>query len=108
MTPDTKPNLELKRRNTTTPARVLATQAIEAIFAKKGTDIIFIPSIFSGKDLWKECLSFEELKIVNDLKMATNDIESLLDFSLGDKCTIKTAIHKIASQSAQYHHLHSD
>jgi hypothetical protein len=49
-------------------------------------------------------LSSKELKIINDLMVATNDIISLLDFPLGEKYTIKTAFQKIASDFKQYHH----
>jgi hypothetical protein len=72
--------------------------------SKNGIDIIFIPSILFGKELWKDCLSSKELTIINDLMVATNNIKSLLDFPMGEKYTIKTAFQMIASDYKQYHH----
>ena len=55
-------------------------------------DLIYIPTIYSAFDSWKQCLTEKEIVVISDLKIACNDLNSLLDFQLDEKITIRTVI----------------
>ena len=72
--------------------------------SNNGIDLIFIPTIESASEGWKQCLSKNEVDVINGLKFACMDLESLLNFRLNEKYTIKSAIHALARKKDQYHH----
>ena len=69
-----------------------------------GIDLIYVPTIYSAFDLWKQCLTEEELVVINKLKIACTNLRLLLDFQLNEKFTIRTAIDVVSKIKTQYHH----
>ena len=61
-----------------------------------GIDLIYVPTIYSAFDSWKQCLTEEELVVISNLKIACTDLRLLLDFPLNKKFTIKTAIDAVS------------
>ena len=53
--------------------------------SNNGIDLIFIPTIDSGYDAWYQCLTKNEVEMINNLKFARNDLGSLLNFQLTEK-----------------------
>ena len=70
----------------------------------KGIDLIFVPSIYSAVDSWKQCLTEDELVVINNLRIACTDLWLLLDFQLNEKFTIRSAIDAVSKMKTQYHH----
>ena len=58
--------------------------------------LIYILTIYSAWNSWKQCLSEKEVVVISDLKIACNDLKSLLDFQLSEKFTIRTAINALS------------
>ena len=69
-----------------------------------GIDLIYVPTIYSAFDSWKQCLTEEELVVINNLKIVCTDLRLLLDFQLNKKFTIKTAIDAVLKIKTQYYH----
>ena len=55
-------------------------------------DLIYVPTIYSAFDIWKQCLTEEEWVVIHNLRIACTDLRLLLDFQLIKKITIKTAV----------------
>ena len=72
--------------------------------SENGIDLIYIPTIYSAFDSWKQCLTEKEIVVISDLKIACNDLNSLLDFQLDEKFTIRTAIDALSQIKKEYHH----
>ena len=51
----------------------------------KGIDLIFVPTIYSAVNSWKQCLTEDELVIINNLRIACTYLWLLLDFQLNKK-----------------------
>ena len=73
---------------------------------KDRTQLLFIPSILNNEKSWKKELSIEEGEVFDRLHKACNDPsgDSLLNFRLNDKFTIKTALDILAQKEGEYHH----
>ena len=67
-------------------------------------DLIFVPTIYSAFDSWKQCLTEAQLVVINNLKIACNDPHLLLDFQLNEKFTIRTAIDAVSKINTEYRH----
>ena len=72
--------------------------------SENGIDLIFVPTIYSAFDSWKQCLTEAQLVVINNLKIACNDLHLLLDFQLNEKFTIRTAIDAVLKIKTEYHH----
>ena len=83
-------------------------QMKEPLIAKsrRGVEFTSVPLILSKKGIphnWFDILSNDEIKIFNDLLVASTDIESMLQFRLNDKYTILDACTKIGNTKELYH-----
>ena len=67
-------------------------------------DLIYVPSLYSAFDSWKQCLTEEEIVVTSNLKIACNDSHLILDFQLNEKFTIRTAIDALLKIKTEYHH----
>ena len=72
--------------------------------SNSGIDLIFILTIESACDAWYQCLTKNKRKVINDLKFACNNLDSLLNYQLSEKFTIRSAINALAKKQQQYHH----
>ena len=60
--------------------------------SENGIDLIYIPTIYRSFDSRKQCLTEKEIVVISDLKIACNDLNSLLNFHLDEKFTIRTRL----------------
>ena len=72
---------------------------------RKGTQLLFIPSIFNNEQSWKSVLLSDEYEVIDRLRTAcsASSKDLLLNFRLNSEYTIKSALKKLAIIKDEYH-----